>query len=334
MGEASRTEQRILPGTPRSCSVLGFVVSPPSTGAPDADRQVVALLRKARSEGVTVFDVSGEAPAGRAQRLVAAAFPEFDPELVLLVGGGLSRPPATRESSASKSPEGEGPLAGLRASLAESRRRLSPQVPGILEWTLDTAPSEEIATVVASLETLRSSGDVAGWSLRLPPEPSVVSSQLGRWRPKLLSTEVSLLDPSFASFLDAEAPAAGFGVFVRNPFAGGLLDGTRFSSTLADRPPRSGPIDVRALRAEFDPVLRLGFLSGKHRRTLAQAALQYLLPRTWVTSVLLPLPRPERWEELFGAAATPPLSAEEFARVEAGGEAPEDRRIDPPFSQK
>ena len=266
-----------------------------------------------------MFDVAGSNAPAQAERMVATAFPRADPELLVLVRARLSG------SRAGRGPETGGPLAtdpraleGLRTSLAESRRRLAPQSPGILEWSVGGPDADEADTAVAALESLRTEGEIAGWSLRLAPDRETLGPQLARYRPKLFSTELSLLDPSLTRYLESEARTAEFGTFVRDPFANGLLDGTRFSSALSDRTPRTGPVDVRALRTEFSPVLRLGYLSTGNRRTLAQSALQYLLPRSWVTSILVPLPRPERWEDVFGAAKTAPLSVEELLQVESG----------------
>jgi aryl-alcohol dehydrogenase-like predicted oxidoreductase len=304
--------RREVPGTRLRASILGIAVDPPPVASPDSDRRFVALLRKARTEGVTVFDVANP----RAERLVAMAFPEHDPELLVIVAGG---PAVVSEGERSgSSPKA---LEAVRRPVANSppldpgHRRLAPQIPGVVEWSVDEIEERPTAPGPVAQEASGPSSDGA-WSLRLPPVRETISELLNRYRPKLISTELSLLAPDLTAYVGAEAEARGLGVFVRDPFASGLLDGSRFSATLSSRTPRSGPADVRALRAEFEPVLQLGFLSAGARRTLPQSALQYLLARGWVTSVIVPLPRPERWGDVFGAPAAPPLTAAEIARVD------------------
>jgi aryl-alcohol dehydrogenase-like predicted oxidoreductase len=308
--------RRAVPGTPRTASVFGLALDPPAVAPPEADRQLVALLRKARAEGVTVFDVSGSAHRPHAERLIATAFPHFDPELLVIVTGEVPgagyADPSGRSAPSSPAPD---VAETLSKSLAQSRRRLSPQVPGILEGRVDTGEADGGAAAGRTLAGLASSQELVGWMPRLAPDRSAFSEGVSHEASHLFSTELSLLEPSLATSVDELFEAREFGVFARDPFAGGRLDGTRFAASVVDRALPGRPLDLRALRAEFDPVLRLGFLSLPHRRTLAQAALQFLLSRAWVTSILLPIPRPERWEEIFGAEEVEPLTGEELRRL-------------------
>jgi len=318
MAPARSIGRRPVPGTQRTASVFGLVVDPPLVAPPAADRQFVALLRKARGEGVTVFDVSGGAHPVRAERLLAAAFPDFDPEL-LIIAPGTGRGSSRRDRPAGAPSDAPDHRKDLASNLAASRRHLAPQVPGILEWSTEAGGPDEMDAVRTSLEELRDSGEVAGWLERLASDRPTLPERLARDRPRLFSTELSVLEAGLFARIGAVRNSYGFGGFVRDPFAGGRLDGTRFDSSVAGRAPMGGPVDVRALREEFAPVLRLGFLALPHRRTLAQASLQFLLSGGWVTSILLPVPRPERWEEIFGTGAAEPLSEEELQRLGALG---------------
>jgi aryl-alcohol dehydrogenase-like predicted oxidoreductase len=79
--------------------------------------------------------------------------------------------------------------------------------------------------------------------------------------------------------------------------------------------PEARPADMRRLRREFEPVLRLGFLTEGGRRTLAQAALRFVLRWPWVVTCVIPLPPPERFEEILGFGSAPEISDEELARL-------------------
>jgi aryl-alcohol dehydrogenase-like predicted oxidoreductase len=312
---------RSVPGTARTVSSIGIAVDPTAATSPDADRSMVALLRRARAEGMTVFDAAGATSPARAERLIATAFPHADPDLFVIVrasSGTTGSAESAFSGGAPRTPSA--PVATeLRAGLRESAQRLAPQVPAIVEWRVDPGdlPGDVEAAMVA-LEAARTAGEVEACSLRVPPGREALSAVLGRSPSRLLSVELSLLTPSLTRALDAADQADPLAVLVRDPFSNGLLDGRRFTSALSDRSPRSAPVDVRALRAEFTPVLSFDFLTSGRRRTLPQATLQYFLTRRWVTSVLVPLPPPERWTDVFGLAGAPPLSPEEVTRIDGG----------------
>jgi len=67
-------EQRPIPGSSATPSVLGIVLEPPATAAPAVDRGIVGALRRARERGITTFDLAHGGPLARAERLIAAAF--------------------------------------------------------------------------------------------------------------------------------------------------------------------------------------------------------------------------------------------------------------------
>ncbi|MGA8664678.1 MAG: hypothetical protein WB809_06420 [Thermoplasmata archaeon] len=116
-------------------------------------------------------------------------------------------------------------------------------------------------------------------------------------------------------------------LLARDPFAEGRLDGSRFSGNWLERGPSATPASLRTLSVEFEPVLRLGFLTADHRRTMAQAALQYAGSRPWVACVLAPLPPADRVEELLSAFSRPGLTAQEIHRIERPG-SPEPGPVD------
>lgn len=314
--------RKAIPGSPRTTSTLGLTVDP-LPFAPGSDEGQIALLRRARAEGVTVFDAAGGRCPARAEQLLARAFPEPDPELVILIRptvGGV--PLESPWQSPGRAPELRGdrslPVERLGIALAESRRRLAPQVPAIVELgTERDAADSATEDLRAPLDALRSSGEIIGYCSRLPRDRDTVREFLSRPRPPLVSVELSLLDRALTEALDRAARAKPLGAFVRDPFAGGLLDGSMISKGAAGRPPRSGPVELERLSAQFAPVLRLGFLTSTGKRTLPQAALSYLALHPWVVSVLIRPPAPESWENVFGFERSAALSPDELARLAA-----------------
>lgn len=313
MSEERAPARRRVPGTAVDTSVLGVDLDARTLGAPADDERNVAVLRRARSFGLTTFALGEGAAGARAERLLSLALPDPDPEL-LIIGRRSLRPLATERS---RTPRGSDLEERLRASLAESNARLAPHSIGLLEWRGDGGNPEEV-DVEPALARLRSDGVLVDV---LTPAARAIERWArptdGATGPTLVVGPLSLLDVSLVPAIRARADLHPVGVFVRDPFAEGRLDGTRFDRTIAERGPGSPPPTIRELQQEFAPVLDLGFLSEGRRRTLLQASVQFVALWPWVCSMLVPLPRPERFGELVEAADSPPLSEEEVARVVA-----------------
>jgi aryl-alcohol dehydrogenase-like predicted oxidoreductase len=297
------------PGAPFELSTLTLTVSRPSAGT-DADT-TIELLRRAHGAGVTTFDTAGAAEPGAAEALLARAFPGDDPDVVVMTTADLEpgRPLPFRSfasglpgrGGSSRVPSGKlGPGGHFRRLYetdppgAAARGEAEPGVSG-------REPSASAAGVALRC---RSSDDVGRAALTPPP--------------RLLSGAYSLLATETCAVAVRELGPEGFSWIARDPFAGGRLDGRRFLPE-AGGAPTTVPRAVHDLEAEFAPVARLGFLALPHRRTLAQAALRFLVSRPWVATIVVPLPPPERWAEILGFRDSPPLTAAEHARIEALG---------------
>lgn len=311
--------QRALPGTQRTVSEIGIAVDPGPVASPTIDRQWVGALRRARREGVNLFDIAGARSPDRAEGLLRAAFPERGADLVVIVAYAPESSPGTTEPGGPASFPGTTEPPSFRTVerwLSESRSHLPPEASIVPEASLATDDPKDSRAVLTALASIASQPAVVAWSARMRRDRLLRSSWPSEPLLPIASTELSLLDArAFPRPPRAGAHPAPR-LLVRDPFAGGLLDGSRLGTGLGDRRPGRAPPDVRELRDEFAPVLRLGFLTERRSRTLAQAALSYLLQRPDVLSVLIPPPAPERWEEVLGARKTPPLSPEEIARLE------------------
>jgi aryl-alcohol dehydrogenase-like predicted oxidoreductase len=288
-------------------------IDPPATGPPSGDSRFVALLRRARERGVTSFDIGAARFPARAEHLIAQAFPALDGDLGVIVRRSVES--LANESALREKTGPDRDLAkALEESLAESRRRLDPVPVSVLEWsgeptggpTGPTTRKTEGAPPIDATTIFRATY-LAPESVGLPEEP--VGSSLYAGELSLLTRELVDLFEGVAR----RAPAVG--LIARDPFSEGRLDGSRFAAATALSGPGSGPVGLRQLRAEFDPVLELGFLTRDRRRTLAQAALHYVLDWPWVATVVVPLPSPERFEEILGFRSSAPLDDDEHARI-------------------
>lgn len=310
MGSGEVAELRrspLAPGAPLRVSEL--IVSVPVPLVPGDGPMIVDALRRARSAGITTFDAAGSPDAVTAEGLLARAFPQVDPAIAVLTRpeqlgdnpylGRPGLPPAVRSPSRS----GPDVPAGATASARFPRvmevesvgaRSPSPAVEGGAEHPGDSPPTAVVVRC-RSIEDVRAARRAGS--------------------PSLLSGTFSLLDHELALAAAAEVGLDRVRWIARDPFAGGRLDGRRFEpATLGRRP--SLPSAVRDLEADFAPVARLGFLARPGRRTLAQAALRFLLDRPWVVGACIPLPVAERWKEIVGFRSAPALDDEERLKVE------------------
>jgi aryl-alcohol dehydrogenase-like predicted oxidoreductase len=305
-------ERRSVPGTERFFSTVTISVDPPAVAPPSADARAVALLRRAREHGVTTFDVAAARFPERAERLIAAAFPSPDPDLEVIVGRSVES--LTRERSARGPSETTEDLeAALEESLEQSERRLAPAPASVVEWSLEAEGSSGDPHGLTALPSVPSGRANLLWAVRLLSPPSALPST-GR-SPALFAGELSLLDREVVPRFSPADGKLEANLIARNPFSDGRLDGSRFAAAAMLAGPGAGPVDLRRLRAEFDPVLALGFLTKTRRRTLAQAALRFVLGWPWVVTSVIPLPTPERFEEILRFESSPPLSDDERAQL-------------------
>jgi len=309
---APRIDRRPIPQSQRMVSMLAISVDPPAVAPPSADARSIALLRRARERGVTTFDVARARFTDRAERMLATAFPSPDPELGVILGRSVDTLASERDLHGN--PLGAPDLPGLlRESLAQSRRRLGPLAVSIVEWD---STSGETTTAEAD-PPMPPPWDVLGadlaWSIRIPSRINSLPG-VGAIRP-LYTGELSLLNDQVVRLFEQAEGGPSSALIARDPFSGGRLDGSRFAAASVPGGPGGRPVDVRRLHQEFDPILRLGFLTKHRRRTLSQAALRFVVAWPWVATVVIPLPTPERFDEVLGFGSSPPLDTEEWAQL-------------------
>ena len=303
--------RRTVPGVDLSLSVLSFDLGTLAAG-PSADRILVGLIRRARDAGITTFVANGPSHAANAERLLSLAFGERTEPIEVVIE--RSRSDLARAAPPAESPSGLGDR--LAASIGVSRSRLPASARIVLQWTDDAGvgPDAEIGPV---LDALRADRVVDAWARRFATADALSTAATGSPPPSgtILSVPVSLLEPKAVPAIEAISEVRPVGVLATDPLAAGRLDGSRFSAAVAHRDPAAGPTSLRSLHDEFDPVLRFGFLTEARRRTLAQAAIRFVLSWPSIVTAAVPAPPPERLAELLGWATSSPFSTEEWDRI-------------------
>ncbi len=177
-----------------------------------------------------------------------------------------------------------------------------------IEWDPAADGGENLAGVAQGLERLVTSGAIQGWGAPISAWPRFASVADV---PKFASGTLSLLEQGARP----EVVLGGIPFLARNVLAGGRLAGLGPSSGPSPERAPGGPLPIRTLAEEMAPVLRLGFLAIRGRRTLGQAAIRWVLDQPGVDAALVSIPPPERLAELAGWEETPPLTIEEAHRV-------------------
>ena len=280
---------RKLPGTSIELSAIGWEL-------PAGSGPVGMLASRAIDLGFRLVDVGAVGPAAvRLDRLQADRRRELT---VLCELGHL-------------------PSGGGNATAPPEARRLLDRLGvafGLLQVEEGELPGLEPSQPEAFAEW--SGGGRFGWGVRLDPD----EGELAPLRAAIsagacfLSVRASLLEP--AGLRRAQRASAGrVGILGLDPFAQGRLDG----ALLRARPPAQGspepPVPVPKLQEEYGPMLRLAFLTGEHRRTLAQASLQALLAGTGVFGVIAPVDRAGQLEQYAQVDRLPPFSDLEWAEL-------------------
>ena len=286
--------RRPLPASPFELSILTLQLGP--VRGPAGVGPLRAAVRRARAAGITTFDLTEGPEPAVAESILREAFPPGDAEVVVILpegpsvpraatGAGLETAPPLLPGAGRPGETGSFPrLYEVRPRAASGPRGFEPAVP----------PSRRVIRC------------------RTAEEAEAISGVPG---PLLAAGPLSLLQHDLANAVDAGRDPTSFAWIARDPFAGGRLDGSRFAVPRFAGGPVPAPATVRQLGSELESVLPFAFLARPGQRTLAQAAIRFPLARRYVASVVIPVPAPERWEEIVGFAASPALSDDEVARA-------------------
>ncbi len=124
----------------------------------------------------------------------------------------------------------------------------------------------------------------------------------------------SLLDAGdWERAAELAGPRAGSWI-VQDPFAGGRFDGSALRSAAA-LPGPSGPAPPVVTESWFRPAVPFAFLPVPGRRTLAQAAVLYLLSLPPVAAVAIRADDPESVDEVLQWSRAPPLDPDTRERI-------------------
>lgn len=320
---------RTLQGTTLKISEVGFgvwTIGTPMWGVPADDYDTgVGLLRRARDLGVNFFDTADVYGDGKGEVLLSRAFEGRRDDIVIASKFGYdfyTHPgvqPGQRERPQNWSP------AFIRSACEKSLQRLNTDHIDFYQLhnpRIDTIRSDE---VFETLRQLRDTGKILSFGVALGPAIDRRQIEEGvaaiRERGAHVQIIYNLLEQMLGEQIFPVARQNCVRVFTRVPHSSGLLEGSYTEQTTFRKD------DHRSFRVADDEkrkawlvdglkkVERLSFLTDGTGRTLAQAAIKFILAEPSIGSVLPNLYNDQQLAEFAAAPDTPDLSSDELARV-------------------
>jgi len=310
---------RRLGTTDLEVSEVGFGVWTLTTGwwGEHGEDEVVRMLRQAFDLGINFFDTADVYGDGRGETVLAKALGPVRDRCVYATKIGYNwydhKSNGQRERPQDFSP------AFMRRAVEGCLERLGTDR---IDWLqlhnprLATLQRDEVFETLAELQR---EGKVRWWGAALGPAIGWRDEGLyairERRAPALQVIHNLLEQEPGRDFLEAAAET-GCGLVIRVPHSSGLLEG-RYTENTTFPPsdhrshrPRSWLIDG------LKKVEQLRFLEIEGRRTLGQAAIQWLLHYPSIASVLPNIYDEDQLREFAAASESPPLTQEEFDRVQ------------------
>jgi len=307
-------------------SEVGFgvwTVGTPMWGIKD-EAVGIRLLRRAFDLGITFFDTADVYGDGLGETLLAKALGDQRNRVVYSTKFGYdfyNHPgvqPGQRERPQDWTP------AFVRKACEESLRRLATDRIDLYQLhnpRIDTLRRDDL---FAELERLKAEGKIGYYGATLGPAIDVRQADEGRVcieRGMITQIIYNLLEQQIGAPLIAPANVCGVGLMTRVPHSSGLLEGRYSRETTFDKDDHRFfrvNTDVRKkawLDAGLKKVERLRFLTDGTGRTMAQAAIRWILAEPCFATVLPNIYNEEQLEEFAGASEVPELSPEELDTV-------------------
>ena len=287
--------------------------------SPDDARR---LVDRAIELGITFFDTADTYGAGAGEERLAEALRGRRDDVQIGTKFGYDITVPHDQSSHSERPTNWDP-AHIRRACEASLQRLGTDVLDLYELHNPRMPQVRDDAIFDVLEALKAEGKIRAYGVALGP--AIGWEAEGVWSIRnreidAVQTVFNLLEqrPGDVFLMEAAAEAGGgVGVIARVPHASDALTGRFRLDALPEE--LFGGNDHRAFRKRawmsraLKKVAQLDFLL--ETRTISQAALAWILANPGVTTVLPTVTDVSTLEE-FAAAASKPLSPEEFARVQ------------------
>jgi aryl-alcohol dehydrogenase-like predicted oxidoreductase len=276
------------------------------------------LLLEALELGITFFETGDAYGQGANEELVGRVLSPYRERIQISTKFGYVLDSEREQHSEGERPQRwDGPF--IRAALEWSLRRLRTDRVDLYQLHNPRMEAVDSDECFATLEELRAEGKIRHYGVALGPAIGWRDEGLAAIRRRDLAsvqTVYNLLEQDPGRDLMAAAAERGVGVMARVPTSSGLLDDHLTPETTF------GPGDHRRHRPRewlvegLQKIDRIRFLCGPDSgRTMAQAALRFILAQPQMTVVIPTITNEAELREYAGAADVPDLTDEELGRV-------------------
>lgn len=275
---------------------------------PTYDRESLAAIRRALELGVTFFDTADMYGDGRSERLLGEALAGLGGRVVIATKGGYD----VARGLVKDFSRGH-----LEAAVAASLRRLKVDVVDLYQLHNPSADQLRDGQLFEIIEDFQRRGLIRHYGVSVSDAASA-RLVLARGTAATLQFVHNLLRPHLLRELGGEIERAGIGVIVRTPIEYGLLSGKyRRGAHFHATDHRAGRWTPEAFAALLDRVEAFRFLARGEVKTLAEAAVRYVLVSPLVSTVIPGIKSPAQIEEFVRGSAPPYLGADDLSRIAA-----------------
>ncbi len=281
----------------------------------DPDR----LIGRALELGVTFFDTGDAYGQGRNEKIVGRALASADRDSIQIsTKFGYELDSERRQHAEGERPQNWSPE-HARAALEASLRRLGTDHVDLYQLHNPRMDAIRRDDLFAELESLRTEGKLRAYGVALGPAIGWRDEGVTALRERgvhALQTVYNLLEQEPGSDFLAAAEETGAGILARVPTSSGLLEDKYTPETTF-----SGNDHRRHRKREWlieglQKIERLRFLVLPGERTMAQAALKFVLAQPGMACVIPTVTTMAELEEFAGTAEAPDLTPEELERID------------------
>ena len=276
------------------------------------------LLGEALELGVTFFETGDAYRQGANEELVGRVLAPHRDAIRLSTKFGYVLEEGRQEHSEGERPQRwDGPF--IRAALEGSLRRLGTDHVDLYQLHNPRREAIDSDECFATLEELRTEGKIRHYGVALGPAIGWREEGLRAIRTREIAsvqTVYNLLEQDPGRDFMAAAAERGVGVMARVPTSSGLLDDNLTPETTFGAGDHRRHRPREWLLDGLQKIDRIRFLCGPQTgRTMAQAALRFILAQPQMTVVIPTITNQAELREYAGAADVPDLTQDELARV-------------------
>jgi aryl-alcohol dehydrogenase-like predicted oxidoreductase len=315
-------QYRKLPRSDVQVSAVGFGLWTVSTTwwGIDDDAFATSLLREAFDLGVTFYDTADTYGNGKGETILAAALGNVRDKIVIGTKFGYDfYNHGDRREGQREIPQ-DFSVRHLNRALDESLRRLQTDYIDVYLLHNPRFWAIESDELFEALENHKRGGKIRHYGVTMGPAIGWEAEGAAALKQRDITVFQMIhnlleQDPG-RRFLDA-AEERDAAVLVRVPHSSGMLEGKYTAETTFSATDHRSHRPKQWLTDGLKKLEQLRFLHEDTERTIGQAAIQYLLASPRIASVLPNIYDSDQLKEFAESPDTPPLSAEEVARVDA-----------------